>query len=248
MNDDQLLRYSRHILLPQIDIDGQEILNESSVLIIGAGGLGSPAALYLAASGVGNLIICDDDRVDLTNLQRQIIHRNHSVGFSKVSSAQQALHSLNPDINVIPFEERLDAARLLQLVSEVDAVVDATDNFATRHDINRACVIHKKPLISGATVRFEGQISVFDLRAANSPCYHCLYPNTGEADDMPCAIMGVFSPLVGIIGCMQAAEALKVLLNIGQTLNGRLQILDGLAMNWRTVKISKDPACTVCSA
>ena len=246
MNDDQLLRYSRHILLPQIDIAGQETLNRSRVLIVGAGGLGSPVALYLAASGVGNLIICDGDRVDLTNLQRQIIHHNHSIGLSKVSSAKQTLQTLNPEINVTALEERVDTARLQQLVADVDAVVDATDNFTTRHDINRACVIHKKPLISGAAVRFDGQISVFDLRSANSPCYHCLYPDIGHQDDMPCAIMGVFSPLVGIIGCMQAAETLKILLNLGQSLNGRLQILDGLTMNWRSIKILKDPACTVC--
>lgn len=248
MNDDQLLRYSRHILLPQIDVAGQEKLNRSRVLIIGAGGLGSPAALYLAASGVGNLILCDDDQVDLTNLQRQIIHHTDSIGFSKAISAQQALHRINPDIKVTAIEERADTERLLRLIAEVDAVVDASDNFTTRHAINRACVTHKKPLISGAAVRFEGQISVFDLRAAHSPCYHCLYPDSGHQDDMPCAIMGVFSPLVGIIGCMQAAETLKIMLNIGQSLNGRLQILDGLTMNWRTVRIPQDPGCTVCCA
>ncbi len=248
MNDDQLLRYSRHILLPQIDITGQEKLNRSRVLIIGAGGLGSPVAMYLAASGVGNLIICDGDQVDLTNLQRQIIHRTHSIGLPKAVSAKQALDGINPNVKITAIEERVDAERLLQFIAEADAVVDATDNFTARHDINRACVIHKKPLISGAAVRFEGQISVFDLRAANSPCYHCLYPDIGQPDDMPCAIMGVFSPLVGIIGCMQAAETLKIILNIGQSLNGRLQILDGLTMNWRTVKIPQDPGCTVCHA
>lgn len=248
MNDDQLLRYSRHILLPQIDIAGQETLARSRILIVGSGGLGSPVALYLAASGVGNLIICDGDRVDLTNLQRQIIHHSHSIGLPKVASARQTLYSINPDVKVLAVEERVNAARLLQLVADVDAVVDASDNFATRHDLNRACVAHKKPLISGAAVRFEGQISVFDLRSANSPCYHCLYPDIGHQDDMPCAIMGVFSPLVGIIGCMQAAETLKIILNIGQSLNGRLQILDGLTTNWRSIKISKDPGCAVCRA
>jgi len=247
VNDNQLLRYSRHILLPQIDISGQEKLNQSRVLIIGAGGLGSPVALYLAASGVGNLIICDGDQVDLTNLQRQIIHDSTSIGQAKVLSAKQTLTRINPEINVITIQEQVDATNLLQLATEVDAVVDASDNFSTRHHVNQACVVHKRPLISGAVARFEGQVSVFDLRHANSPCYHCLYPiTTGEQEDMRCAIMGVFSPLVGIIGCMQAAETLKVLLNIGESLNGRLQLLDSLAMNWRTIKLHKDPACRVC--
>lgn len=247
MNDNQLLRYSRHILLPQIDIAGQEKLNQSRVLIVGAGGLGSPIALYLAASGVGNLIICDGDQVDLTNLQRQIIHDSSSIGLAKVLSAKQTLARINPEVNVITIQEQVDAKKLLQLATGVDAVVDASDNFSTRHHVNLACVTQKKPLISGAVVRFDGQVSVFDLRHANGPCYHCLYPTTtGELEDMPCAIMGVFSPLVGIIGCMQAAETLKILLNIGESLNGRLQLLDGLTMSWRTIKLHKDPACEVC--
>ncbi|MBL0011516.1 MAG: molybdopterin-synthase adenylyltransferase MoeB [Nitrosomonas sp.] len=247
MNDNQLLRYSRHILLPQIDIAGQEKLNQSRVLIVGAGGLGSPVALYLAASGVGNLIICDGDQVDLTNLQRQIIHDSNSIGLAKVLSAKQTLTRINPEVNVITIQEQVGATQLLQLAKEVDAVVDASDNFSTRYYVNQACVTQKKPLISGAVVRFEGQVSVFDLRHANSPCYHCLYPiTTGEQEDMPCAIMGVFSPLVGIIGCMQASETLKILLNIGESLNGRLQLLDSLAMNWRTIKLHKDPVCPVC--
>lgn len=247
MNDNQLLRYSRHILLPQIDIAGQEKLNQSRVLIIGAGGLGSPIALYLAASGVGNLIICDGDQVDLTNLQRQIIHDSSSIGLAKVLSAKQTLGRINPEVNVITIPEQVDAAKLLQLATEVDAVVDASDNFGTRHHVNQACITQKKPLVSGAVVRFDGQVSVFDLRHADSPCYHCLYPITaGEQADMPCAIMGVFSPLVGIIGCMQAAETLKILLNIGESLNGRLQLLDSLTMNWRTIKLHKDPACPAC--
>ncbi len=249
MNDNQLLRYSRHILLPQIDIAGQEKLNQSRVLIVGAGGLGSPIALYLAASGIGNLIICDGDQVDLTNLQRQIIHNSDSVGLAKALSAKQSLIKINPEINVIAIEEQVDAEKLLQLAAEVDAVVDASDNFSTRHHVNQACVTHKKPLISGAVVRFDGQVSVFDLRHADSPCYHCLYPAIdGEQEDMPCAIMGVFSPLVGIIGCMQAAETLKILLNIGESLNGRLQLLDSLTMNWRSIKLYKDPACLVCQS
>lgn len=246
MNDNQLLRYSRHILLPQIDIAGQEKLSRSRVLIIGAGGLGSPIALYLAASGVGSLIICDGDQVDLTNLQRQIIHDSDSIGLAKVLSAQRSLARINSEVEVTTIQEQVDAAKLLQLAAEVDAVVDASDNFGTRYHVNHACVFHKKPLISGAAVRFDGQVSVFDLRYADSPCYHCLYPIDGEHEDMPCAIMGVFSPLVGIIGSLQAAETLKILLNIGKSLNGRLQLLDGLTMNWRSIRLHKDPACPVC--
>ncbi len=247
MNDQQLLRYSRHILLPQIDISGQEKLTQSSVLMIGAGGLGAPIALYLAASGVGKLIICDNDNVDLTNLQRQIIHHTGSIGQAKSESARQTLAEINPEVNVIALQERVGDIRLRELVAQADAVVDASDNFATRHAINKACVTYQKPLISGAAVRFEGQVSVFDLRQIDNPCYHCLYPINGEDADMPCAVMGVFAPLVGIIGSMQAAETLKVLLNLGETLNGRLQLLDGLTMNWRSIKLKKDPACGVCS-
>lgn len=248
MNDQQLLRYSRHILLPQIDIAGQEKLNQSRALIVGAGGLGSPAAMYLAASGVGRLTICDGDHVDLTNLQRQIVHDNNSIGMTKALSAKQSLTRINPEINIVAIEERVAAEKLYQLIAETDAVVDACDNFSTRHLINRACIAHGKPLISGAAVRFDGQISVFDLRYKNSPCYHCLYPAEGDPEDMPCSIMGVFSPLVGIIGCMQAAETLKILLDIGKSLNGRLLLLDGLTMNWRSVKLRKDPACPACHA
>lgn len=247
MNDNQLLRYSRHILLPQIDIQGQEKLAQSRVLIIGAGGLGSPAALYLAASGVGKLIICDHDNVDLTNLQRQIIHHTDSIGLPKVQSAHITLSRINPEIDIVALQEHIDEARLLQLAADVDAVVDTSDNFATRYLVNKVCVIHKKPLISGAVIRFDGQVSVYDLRNGSSPCYHCLYPINEEHDDTPCAVMGVFSPLAGIIGCVQAAETIKVLLNIGTSLNGRLQLLDSLTMNWRSIKLHKDPACQVCS-
>ncbi|WP_374567884.1 ThiF family adenylyltransferase [Nitrosomonas sp.] len=246
MNDHQLLRYSRHILLPEIDIEGQEKLCQSRVLIIGAGGLGSPALMYLAASGVGNLIICDGDQVDLTNLQRQIIHDNHSIGLAKTLSAKKALAKINPEINITAIQEKADATKLLHLTAEADVVLDASDNFATRSLINQACVAHKKPLISGAVVRFEGQVSVFDLSQTDSPCYHCLYPMEGEQEDMPCAIMGVFSPIAGIIGCVQAAETIKTLLNIGDSLNGRLLLLDGLTMNWREAKVNKDPECPVC--
>ena len=246
MDDHQLLRYSRHILLPQIDIAGQEKLNQSHVLIIGAGGLGSPAALYLAASGIGNLTICDGDRVDLTNLQRQIMHDSSAIGTEKTQSAKQTLLRINPGIKITAIQARVDAEKLSQLIPQADAVIDASDNFSTRHHVNQACVTYKKPLISGAAVQFSGQISVFDLRHSSSPCYHCLFPIDGEEEDMPCAIMGVFSPLVGIIGSMQAAETLKILLNIGESLNGRLLVLDGLTMNWRSIRLSKDPACPVC--
>jgi molybdopterin-synthase adenylyltransferase len=246
MNDDQLLRYSRHILLPQIGIRGQEALIGSHVLMVGAGGLGSPVALYLAASGVGKLTICDGDKVDLTNLQRQIAHSTDRIGTPKANSAKKTLAGINPEVNVIALNERMDESRLLQLVADADVVVDASDNFPTRYAVNRACTIRKKPLVSGAVVRFNGQVAVFDLRHADSPCYHCLFPANGENEDMRCAVMGVFAPLVGIIGCVQAAETLKILLEIGQTLNGSLLLLDGLSMEWRSIKLNKDPACTVC--
>ena len=246
MNDDQLLRYSRHILLPQIGIQGQEALIRSHVLIVGAGGLGSPVAMYLAASGVGKLTICDSDEVDLTNLQRQIIHTTGRIGTAKTNSAKKTLAAINPEVNVIALNERMDEEKLLKVVTNADVVVDASDNFSTRLAINQACIIRKKPLVSGAAVRFDGQVAVFDLRQEHSPCYQCLFPETGENEDMRCAIMGVFAPLVGIIGCVQAAESLKILLNIGETLNGRLLLLDGLMMEWRSVKLNKDPACTAC--
>ena len=246
MNDDQLLRYSRHILLPEIGIQGQEALIRSHVLIVGAGGLGSPAAMYLASSGVGKLTICDNDRVDLTNLQRQIIHSTEDIGAPKTHSAKKTLAKINPEVEVIELNERMDEKRLLQLVGDTDVVVDASDNFPTRYAVNRACVLHGKPLVSGAAVRFEGQVAVFDLRYSNSPCYHCLFPADGEDQDMRCAVMGVFAPLVGIIGCMQAAETLKILTNAGQTLNGRWLALDSLAMKWKSSELRKDPACEVC--
>ena len=247
MNDDQLLRYSRHILLPQIGIKGQETLIQSHVLVVGAGGLGSPAVLYLAASGVGKLTICDSDKVDLTNLQRQIAHSTDRIGIPKSDSAKKTLAGINPEVNVIALNERMDERRLLQLIRDADVVVDASDNFPTRYIINRVCTLHKKPLVSGAVVRFDGQVAVFDLRHAHSPCYHCLFPADGEDQDMRCAVMGVFAPLVGVIGCVQAAETLKILLDIGQTLNSRLLLLDGLSMEWRSIRLNKDPSCKVCS-
>ena len=246
MNDDQLLRYSRHILLPQIGILGQEKLTRSRVLIVGLGGLGSPVAMYLAASGIGELVICDNDNVDLTNLQRQTIHNTETIGISKVQSATKAISKINPEINVVPVQEYVDEKRLQKLVKEVDIVVDASDNFATRHTINQVCVTYKKPLVSGAAIRFNGQISVFNLTNNASPCYHCLFSKDGSNEDMHCATMGVFSPLVGAIGCMQAMETIKILLNIGTTLNGRLMLLDGLTMEWRSIKLNKDPECTIC--
>lgn len=247
MNDDQLLRYSRHILLPQIGIRGQEKLIKSRALIIGLGGLGSPAAMYLAASGIGELIICDNDNVDLTNLQRQTIHKTESIGTPKVQSATRELSKINPDVNIVSVQEYVNEKKLQKLITEVDIVIDTSDNFTTRHAINQVCVIHKKPLISGAVIRFNGQITVFNLSKSNSPCYHCLFPKCGDNEDMRCAVMGVLSPLAGVIGCIQATEAIKILLNIGKTLNGRLILLDGLTMEWRSVKLNKDPACSICS-
>ncbi|HRQ04483.1 MAG TPA: HesA/MoeB/ThiF family protein [Nitrosomonas halophila] len=246
MNDRQLLRYSRHLLLPEIDLSGQDKLMQSRVMIVGAGGLGSPAALYLAASGIGKLVICDHDRVDLTNLQRQILHETAAIGRLKADSAQDTLRRINPDIEIVSLPQRASIGLLTKEVYEVDAVVDACDNFPTRHAINQVCLKYRKPLISGAVMRFDGQVTVFDLRQQESPCYHCLFPESGESEDPNCALMGVFSPLAGIIGCMQAAETIKVLIGMGETLNGRLLLLNGLNMRWRSLKLQKDPACPAC--
>ena len=215
MNDNQLLRYSRHILLPEIGIEGQERLLGAHALLIGAGGLGSPIALYLASAGVGRITICDGDTVDLTNLQRQIVHRTESVGLHKARSAEATMRSINPEVNVVALTERVEGERLSELVSGADVVLDGSDNFATRHAVNRACVAHRKPLVSGAAVRFDGQISVFDMRRDDAPCYGCLFPEEGESEDLPCSIMGVFAPLTGIVGTIQAAEALKLLAGTG---------------------------------
>ena len=215
MNDQQLLRYSRHILLPEIGIEGQQKLLSAHALVIGAGGLGSPATLFLAASGVNTLTLCDGDIVDLTNLQRQILHRTSGIGISKAASAQTALAEINPEVRIIALNERVDEMRLLELAAQADVVLDCSDNFATRYALNRVCVQLKKPLVSGAATRFNGQVTVFDLRHAHSPCYHCLYPEQTEAEETRCAVMGVFAPLVGIIGSLQAAEALKLLLDAG---------------------------------
>ncbi len=246
MNDDQLLRYSRHILLPEIGVAGQETLLNAHAFIVGAGGLGSPIALYLAASGVGTLTIADGDVVELTNLQRQIAHTTQAIGRNKARSAQSTLANLNPEVTVNTIQHRLTADELMSSVPQADVVIDASDNFATRHAVNRACVAHKKPLVSGAALRFDGQVSVFDLRAPNSPCYACLYPETAQSEEVRCVDNGVFSPLVGIVGSIQAAETLKCLLNMGETLNGRLLLIEGLTMNCRAVKLNKDPRCAVC--
>jgi adenylyltransferase/sulfurtransferase len=246
MNDDQLLRYSRHILLPQIGIEGQEKLLAAHALVVGAGGLGSPAALYLASAGVGRLTICDGDDVDLTNLQRQIVHRVRSLGQKKAESARATLAEINPEVHVTALPERVDEDRLDRLVATADVVLDASDNFPTRHAINRACMRLGKPLVSGAAVRFDGQVAVFDPRGGSSPCYSCLFPEHGEAEEVRCAVMGVFAPLTGIVGTIQAAEALKILTGAGETLAGRLLLVDGLAMQVRTIRIAKDPGCPVC--
>ncbi|MDI1298361.1 molybdopterin-synthase adenylyltransferase MoeB [Methylotenera sp.] len=248
MNDNQLLRYSRHILLSQINYEGQDKLVNSHALIVGAGGLGSPVALYLAASGVGTLTICDFDVVDLTNLQRQIIHTTPSVGINKAVSAQQSIYEINPEVMVKTIQQKSTEDDFAALVAQADVVIDCSDNFATRYTLNRLCVKLKKPLVSGAALGFEGQITVYDMRSVSSPCYHCLFPDNGEDTDLRCATNGVFAPLVGMIGTTQAAEALKLLMGIGESLQGRLLLLDALAMEWRTIKLSKDPACIVCGA
>lgn len=247
MDDQQLLRYSRHILLPEIGIEGQQKLLAAHALIIGAGGLGSPAALFMASSGVGRITLCDDDVVDLTNLQRQIAHRTSTIGLAKVVSAQAALSDINPEVKVTALQERVDEARLAQLVAGADVVLDCSDNFATRYALNRVCHAAKKPLVSGAATRFDGQVNVFDFRHHDSPCYNCLYPEQSESEETRCAVMGVFAPLVGIIGSMQAAEALKVLAGM-ETMCGRLLLLNALRMEVRTVKFAKDKHCPVCAA
>ena len=247
MNDQQLLRYSRHILLEEIGIAGQQRLRDARVLIIGLGGLGSPAALYLAASGVGRLTLCDDDRVELSNLQRQIIHRTSSIGQSKVASAQSLLQDINPDVECIALAVRPDALQLHELIAASDVVLDCSDNFSTRYAVNRVCLALGKPLVSGAAIQFSGQIAVFDFRRANTPCYNCLFPEALEAAELRCATTGVFAPLVGIIGAMQAAEALKLLMGIEQGLAGKLLSLDALNMHVLQTRIGKDPVCPACA-
>ena len=246
MNDEQLLRYSRHILLDEIGIEGQETLLSSRVLIIGAGGLGSPVALYLGSAGVGSMTVGDHDHVDATNLQRQIAHTLKRVGELKAESVAQAVAAINPDVLFTAVSRHADDELLDKLVSEADLVLDCTDNFAVRHAINRACVNHRKPLVSGAAIRFDAQVTVYDPRQISSPCYACIFPESELIEETRCATMGVFAPLVGIVGSVQAAEALKLLCGIGQALTGRLLLLDGRSMEWHEMKMSKNPACTVC--
>ncbi|MGZ8290051.1 MAG: HesA/MoeB/ThiF family protein [Telluria sp.] len=247
MNDDQLLRYSRHILLDDIGIEGQEKLLAASVLVIGAGGLGSPAALYLASAGVGRITLVDDDEVDLTNLQRQVMHTTARVGRPKAESGRDALLQINPGIDVTALNERAEGERLHQLVRAATVVLDCSDNFKTRHAVNRACFAGKVPLVSGAVIRFDGQVSVYDPRSPASPCYSCLFPEEQNFQDAACNTMGVFAPLVGVIGAMQAAEALKLVMGIGTSLAGRLLLLDGRAMAWTSIQLARNPDCAVCN-
>jgi molybdopterin/thiamine biosynthesis adenylyltransferase len=245
VNDDQLLRYSRHILLDEIGIEGQQKLLASHALVIGAGGLGSPVALYLGTAGVGRITLVDHDTVDLTNLQRQIAHTLARVGTPKATSAQASIGAINPDVT--PLIERADAARLDVLVADADVVLDCSDNFRTRQAVNAACVKHKKPLVAGAAIGFDGQISVYDARLPDAPCYACIFPPEATYEEVQCATMGVFAPLVGIIGTMQAAEALKLLAGIGTSLAGRLQMLDARTMEWNEIRMQRQPQCAVCS-
>lgn len=245
MTDDQLLRYSRHILLDEVGVEGQQKLLASHALVIGAGGLGSPVALYLGTAGVGRITLVDHDAVDLTNLQRQIAHNLERVGRPKAESARDAVAAINPDVLVRPLVLKVDAQELDELVPTADVVVDCTDNFATRHMINAACVRHGKPLVSGAAIRFDGQVSVFDARG-QAPCYACVFPPDQDLEEARCATMGVFAPLVGIIGAMQASEALRLLAGVGTSLAGRLQMLDGRIMEWSEVRVKRDPACRIC--
>ena len=247
MDDSQLLRYSRHILLTEIGIDGQERIAASHALIVGAGGLGSPAALYLASAGVGTITLCDADVVDLTNLQRQIAHDTSTIGLPKVASARRRITAINPGVEVHAVEQRVGADSLPGLVAAASIVLDCSDNFATRHAINRACVAARVPLVSGAALRFDGQLALFDTRHAESPCYHCVFGEGEEIEETRCAVMGVFAPLVGVIGAMQAVEALKVLAECGEPAIGKLFLYDALGAEWRTMRIRRDPKCPVCS-
>lgn len=246
MDDAQLLRYARHILLDELGIEGQQRLLSARVLVVGAGGLGSPAAMYLAAAGVGHMVLADDDIVDIGNLQRQIMHQTAGLDRPKALSGRDTLLAINPGVTIEPLVQRLDDEALLRVIASVDVVLDCCDNFSTRHAVNRACVQHRKPLVSGAAIRFSGQVSVFDLRHHDNPCYHCLFPEADDAEELRCATTGVLGPLVGIIGSMQAAEAIKVITGMGEPLVGRLQSLDALTMAWHQIRYRKDPGCEVC--
>lgn len=245
MDDPALLRYSRHILLNEIGIEGQQRIGAAHALIVGVGGLGSPAAYYLASAGVGCITLVDADTVDLTNLQRQILHTTDRLGQPKVESGRQTLAAINPEVRVRAIEARADEAMLHALVAEASVVLDCSDNFATRHAINRACVAQRKPLVSGAAIRFDGQLAVFDSRRADSPCYACLFPE-GEGEDERCAVMGVFAPLTGIVGTAQAAEALKLIAEVGEPTAGRLLLIEALSLRLRTVQVPRDARCAVC--
>jgi len=247
MDDRQLTRYSRHILLPQIDIAGQQKLLAGAVLLIGAGGLGAPAALYLAAAGVGRLVVCDGDTVDLTNLQRQVIHREAGIGVNKAESARRALAEINPDCRVEAVPQRVALDDLLRLARDIDVVVDASDNLPTRHAANQACVALRKPLVSGAAIRFSGQVAVFDRRRPGGSCYECLVAADSEVGDDPCGTMGVFAPLTGVIGTLQAGEALRLLLDLPDPLAGELVLFDMLSMDWYRVPVPRNPRCPVCA-
>lgn len=246
MQDQELLRYSRHILLDEIGIEGQEKLNTAHALVIGAGGLGSPAAMYLACAGVGHITLVDPDTVDLTNLQRQIAHTTARVGDAKVASAAQTLRALNPHIRITAVQASADATSLKALVSEADVVLDCCDNFRTRQAVNAACVHLRTPLVSGAAIRFDGQVSVYDPRDPTNPCYACTFPPDEHPEETQCSTMGVFAPLVGIIGAVQAAEALKLLIGLGPSLAGRLLMLNGRAMEWTEVRLPRQSHCSVC--
>ena len=246
MTDEQLLRYSRHILLDEIGIEGQQRLLDSHALVIGAGGLGSPAALYLGAAGVGRLTIVDDDAVDRTNLQRQIAHASSRIGQPKAESARRSVRALNPGVRVRSRVQRADAALLDALAAQADVVLDCSDNFRTRHAVNAACVARRRPLVAGAALGFDAQVSVYDPRDPASPCYACVFPADAAVQEADCATMGVFAPLVGIVGAVQAAEALKLLAGIGRSLAGRLLLLDAREMHWQPLQVQRDPACRVC--
>jgi molybdopterin-synthase adenylyltransferase len=251
MTNDQLLRYSRHILLNELGVEGQDKILSSHALVIGAGGLGSPVVLYLGTAGVGQITIVDNDVVDLTNLQRQIAHNMARSGMNKARSASKSIADINPEVRVNCIAERADEALLDRLVTQADVVIDCCDNFATRHAVNAACVKHRRALVSGAAIRFDGQISVFDLREPSatrkSPCYACMFPPEAKVEEVRCATMGVFAPLVGIIGSMQAAEALKILSGVGSSLAGRLQMLDGRVMAWTQIRVPRQTSCPVCA-
>jgi molybdopterin/thiamine biosynthesis adenylyltransferase len=246
MTDDQLLRYSRHILLDEVGVEGQRRLLDSHALVLGAGGLGSPVALYLGTAGVGRITLIDHDAVDLTNLQRQIAHTLERVGRPKAESARDAVAAINPDVLVRPLVLKADAQALDELVPQADVVIDCSDNFAARQMLNRACVAHGKPLVSGAAIRFDAQVTVFDPRRPDSPCYACVFPPDQEVEETACATMGVFAPLVGIVGAVQAAEALRLLMGVGTSLAGRMLMLDGRSMEWTEMRLRRDPACRVC--